>query len=108
MHMFHVLKNKKTVPTDDIREWGRMLENIDNRCVALTNISDSVTVSTLFLEMTMSDNCMFETMILRDGKSEIFARNKTWHDAELAHTAAINEALETMEATNAIPKRTKR
>ncbi len=105
---YYILKNKKPVPTNDVRKWGRMLDDIDNRRVGLTDISDTVTISTVFLGMTMSDGCMFETMIFTDGEGEVYLRTETWSGAELAHTAAINEALETMENANAIPKRTER
>ena len=108
MHKHYILKDKIPVPTDDVREWGRMLEDIDNRRVGLTDISDTVTISTVFLGMTMSDGCMFETMIFTDGEGEVYLRTETWSGAELAHTAAVNEAIKAMEATNAIPKRPER
>jgi hypothetical protein len=89
---WYVLKDREPVPTDDIREWGRMYKS-DNRHVALDDI-DGVKVSTVFLGLdhNWADEgppVLFETMVFGGPLDMEMDRYCTWDEAEKGHAAMV-------------------
>jgi len=87
------LKGKTLIPTDDLMEWARWFNNIDNRCVAYDEVGDSIisTVCTGF-DYSFSPEgppLVFETMIsggILNGEIECYS---TWDQAVEGHKRMV-------------------
>jgi len=90
----YILKNKIPVPVADVLDWGRWFEKA-NRKVAMTFISDSVYVSTVFLGIDhnfgyfANKPLLFETMIFGGHCDGYQRRYATWAGAEYGHKRAV-------------------
>jgi len=96
MSDFYILDTEHNpVPVDDVLDWARWFENIENRIVRRTLLDDGKLVSTVFLGI--GDGELFETMVFEDdgtGKSLFELRGATWQEALEMHEQAIQWALD--------------
>ena len=93
----YILKNKKTIPTDDIIEWGKWFETA-NRRVAETTLKNGLWVSTVFLGLDHNflvggKPKIFETMVFpTDEMGELDCeRYSTWEEAEEGHKKMVKK-----------------
>lgn len=96
MHDKYILNGHTPVVTDDLFAWAEWFEGAEeNRRVALTEISDDVSVSTVFLGLDHNfsgegDPILFETMVFggdRDGET---TRYRTWDEAKTGHEEVVS------------------
>lgn len=89
---YYVLKGHEIVPTDDIREWGRMWDQPDGRIVARDSVGE-VRVSTVFLgvdhNMGTGRVLLFETMTFGGDVDEWTWRYSTWDEAAAGHERIV-------------------
>ncbi len=92
-HLF-VLEGKNVVPCKKLSDWGKLINNVKERTVAIT-IIDYYKVSTVFIGYQGFDSdeqgrpLVFETMIF-NGDHELYCdKYGTWEDAEKGHEEAI-------------------
>ncbi len=75
-----------------LEEWVRWYETADRR-VAKTNVTDDISVSTVFLGLDLSFGSgppqLFETMIFGGEQHEYCHRYATWEQAEAGHKIAV-------------------
>lgn len=84
-------ESREPVPCDDINVWGRWMESADRR-VALTDISEYVKVSTVFLGLDHGYGgtpLLFETMVFGGEHDEACQRSTSWAEAEQAHQSMV-------------------
>jgi hypothetical protein len=83
---FAVLDGQSVVRTtaEGWAEWMNMTP-IEDRCVALTEIGDVCTVSTIFFGGIFT----FETLVFGGPRDEWAICSDTWAQAELAHAMAV-------------------
>lgn len=92
---YYMLVNGKIVGTDDVIEWGRWFENIENRIVEQTEI-DGVRVSTIFLGIDHSFNfgkrkaLLCETMVFGGDHDDYQERYATLGEAKQRHAAIVD------------------
>ncbi len=94
--MHYILKDRKAVPVKDVLEWARWFETADRK-VALTQVADGISVSTVFLGLDHSfmpdaPPLIFETMVFGGPLDANEDRYTTWEDAEAGHAAMVAEA----------------
>ena len=100
--MNYILIGQTPVPIDDIPEWARWFETVENRIIKQDEIR-GVTISTVFLGLDHNlmnalfpgaAPLLFETMIFGD---PLFAsyqmRYSTWLEAEAGHAKAVDFVL---------------
>jgi len=83
----------------DVRTWGEWFQNIENRRVARTVLTDEVSVSTVFLGLDHSwgragPPLLFETMIFGGPADQATDRYATWAEAEQGHERMVAIARE--------------
>jgi hypothetical protein len=91
----YILKDKITVPEDDLMKWGTSLQKRENTIVAKTDIG-GIHVSTVFLGLDHrfgeGEPLLFETMIF-NSDDEAFEgyqeRYTAWQEAEAGHKRAV-------------------
>jgi len=96
---WYVLKDKVPVPCDNVEEWGRFMENTNNRIVRKTTIEteiENVEVSTVFLgiDHSFSSNgppILFETMVFGGPTDQEQWRYVTWEEATTDHSRVVEE-----------------
>jgi hypothetical protein len=96
----YILDGHTPVPCEDLIEWAKWMENIDNCRVALTEIGP-YTVSTVFLGLDhqwyKGPPVLFETMILltdhQSFEGDYQIRCSTWDEALAMHTEGVKYAL---------------
>ena len=92
--LLYILENQVPVPTDNILQWGRWMENPSNKQLALTKIN-GLRVSTLFLgvdnQFTEGQPVLFETIVFRENQpiDEYCCRYYTWDEAKAGHDAIV-------------------
>lgn len=95
MVRFYILDGHEPVPTDDVLVWGGWWEKAD-RFVKQTDVSEGVTVSTVFLGLDHNwgdgPPLLFETMIFGGPLSDSEWRYSTWAQAEKGHAKAVRAA----------------
>ena len=108
MSEFAILKNKKVVILKDskanpaVLKWGRWFEDIKNRRVAKTTLSNGFEVSTVFLGLDHSfapfpnqphKHLWFETMVFapHGGGEQYMERYETYEEAEWGHQAIVQK-----------------
>lgn len=88
----YILRDKIPVEIDEISEWGRWIEGLQNRIVAKDMIG-KVKVSTVFLGIDhgFGDGppILFETMIFGGEHDDYQERYSTWEQAEEGHKRAV-------------------
>lgn len=90
-------ENKNPVPCADTLEWGKFQEDINNRRVAITHLSNGLHVSTVFLGIDHAiygyddEPVLFETMAFRGNHAldETTERYRTWAEAEKGHNDVV-------------------
>lgn len=91
----YILEGKIPKPIDDILEWGEWFEKA-NRHVAKTDLSNDVSISTVFLGIDHSFEggkpILFETMIFGGKHDQYQERYATWEEAEVGHSQAVELA----------------
>jgi hypothetical protein len=93
-HLNYILDHeRRPVPCNDLQRWGEFMEDINNRRVAITVITDKVHVSTVFIGLNHrftgdGPPILFETMIF-GGPDQVQWRYSSWDDAETGHAAAV-------------------
>ena len=91
----YILEGKEPKLVDDTLEWGRWFETA-NRCVAKTNLTNNVRVSTVFLGLDHSFGggtpILFETMIFGGKHNDYQERYASWEEAEAGHLQAVKLA----------------
>ena len=91
----YILEEHKPILCDDLMEWAKWFETADRK-VAKTNISDEVTVSTVFLGLNHNflgkPPILFETMVFGGTHDEEMERYSTWEEAEKGHKRWIVKA----------------
>lgn len=85
-------ENRNTVPCTFL-EWARWF-HFNDRHVALTEVSEAVSVSTIFLGLDMGVNLdgppiLFETMVFVHGDGKSARRCATWQQAEVQHSEMV-------------------
>lgn len=90
---YWTLDGHTPVPTDDIREWGRLFdETPGGRAVGKDNVGD-VFISTVFIGMDMGYGegppILFETMVFRGEFDSDQWRYATWDEAEAGHARVV-------------------
>ncbi len=91
----YILVDKKPVEVEDVLEWGKFFEKIEERRVKNDKfLNDSITVSTIFIgiDHSFTDEgppILFETMIFGGVHSEYQDRYCTWEEAEVGHLKAV-------------------
>ncbi len=102
--MYYLLDGHKTIPCDDIYEFGRLYEgDPEKRRVARANLPGDIFVSTVFLGIDHgfsidpeAQPVLFETMIFGfpEGHElhDYQERYCTWEDAEEGHKRAVEAA----------------
>jgi len=88
----YILEGKIAKPTTDLIQWAKWFEKA-NRYVRKTDLSDGVSISTVFIGIDYSifgdKPLLFETMIF-GGQHDLFCkRYSTWEEAENGHEEAI-------------------
>ena len=98
---FYVLNSEHQVidVSDDVRRWSEFFEVLDNRRVNHTEVTDKVTVSTVFIGIDHRfDNkgppLLFETMIFGGHFDQETWRYSSWDDAEIGHQMAVKKVRE--------------
>lgn len=93
--LLYILENKIPVATDNIFQWGRWMEDPNNKQVALTEI-DELRVTTIFLgvdnQLTEGQPFLFETLIFEGEKLDWEydgARYRTWDEAKAGHDTIV-------------------
>ena len=90
--MYYILEGKEPKQIDSVLEWGRWF-NKNKKHVALTEITDKIKVSTVFLGLDYSFNdsvpILFETMIFGGKHNDYQERYATWEQAEAGHKRAV-------------------
>jgi hypothetical protein len=113
----YILEGHDAIPCDDLRAWGQWFQNADRR-VAYTDVTNNVSVSTVFLGMDHSFRnsapVLFETMVFGlESYVRIYVspgdinhksvkrahdldgtdcwRYSTWEEAEEGHFKAVEE-----------------
>lgn len=95
MTEFYILMGKKAVLVNGIGEWARRINN--ERHVAITEVAQGVTVSTVFLGIDhrhfgKGPPILFETMVFNDyGDDGTQERYSTWEEAEAGHARIVAE-----------------
>lgn len=95
MGLYILDENKNPVKCNDMSVWGKWIKNPENKRVALTNISEDVYVSTVFLGIDHNFGrndkpILFETMVfggIYDGLEAM--RYYTFEEALLGHDAMV-------------------
>jgi len=92
----YILKDKTAVPCEDIRKWGRFLEDWKTRRVARTNLPDGGFISTVFMgiDHQLDDNgppLLFETIIFNGNEYTDIWRYFTWDEAIEGHQRVVKE-----------------
>lgn len=85
----YILEEKTPVRCDDLMAWARWMEKED-RSVALTRISNTIQVSTVFLGLDHGPGgvpVLFETMVFGGPLDEEMDRYTTWDEAKKGHKA---------------------
>lgn len=92
--MYYVLNRKREpVPENSIIKWGRSFNK--NRRVALTELPNGGTVSTVFLGLDHRFSgdgppLLFETMVFTGGEDKQY-RTSTWDEATNMHCRVVLE-----------------
>ena len=90
----YILEGHKVVPCENLMEWAKWYETA-NRHVAKTQISEDVTVSTVFLALNHSfsdgEPVLFETMVFGGEYDEEIERYSTWEQAEKGHQKWVDK-----------------
>ena len=89
-------KNHKPYKVDDVLEWGRGFESIENRRVALYK-KDGIRISTVFLGLDHNycdtgTPLLFETMVFDEAGGPLdqtMERCSTWEQAEKQHEKIV-------------------
>lgn len=90
----YILQGRAAVPCD-LMTWARWLETArDSRIVARTNISEGVTVSTVFLGLDHQWGAggpplIFETMVFGGPNDSLEERCSTYDEAEEQHARVV-------------------
>lgn len=88
----YILEGKTIKVVDDLMEWARWFEKAD-RQVNKTDITDEISVSTIFLGLdhSFSDGppLLFETMIFGGEHDQYQDRYATYEEAEAGHIIAV-------------------
>lgn len=94
--VYYLLDGHTPVPTQDVRAWGAMFEDLDGRRVGWTELTAEIAVSTVFIGLDHSFGggppILFETMIVGlspDGGWDHPHRYATWDQAERGHELAV-------------------
>lgn len=86
----YILKDKIPVLCEDVSEWGLWFDKAD-RVVARTQVSEHISVSTVFIGIDHSFSpesavpILFETMIFGGDEDGLVERYSTWTEAEEGH-----------------------
>ena len=92
MLKYYILKGHEIVETDDITEWSKHFENINERIVAKTKIGD-VEISTVFLGIDHSFGgktpIVFETMVFGGKLDQEQERYATYDEAMKGHEEMV-------------------
>ena len=93
--LLYILENQVPVPTDNLLQWGRWMEDPDNKLVALTEIDD-LRVATVFLGVNNQFNegqpFLFESLVFKGEQLDWEydgARYRTWEEAKAGHDAIV-------------------
>jgi len=91
----YILDGHKPVPCDDLMKWANWM-GVADRHVAKTQVSDDITVSTVFLGLNHNygegDLLLFETMVFGGSLDEGMERYTTWEQAEKGHKRWVEKA----------------
>jgi hypothetical protein len=95
MTLKYILHGKVPVPTDDLMEWCKDMEE-GTRVVKQTRLPGDVLVSTVFLGLDhgfLSEGppVLFETMIFGGNHDQYQERYTTWDDAEKGHQEVLDK-----------------
>ena len=102
----YLLRGHTPVPVDEsnpfmVLAWGKLLEDVDARLVALTPLAEvfvagvpvpAVHVSTVFLGIAHYGG-IFETMVFGGPLSDMQIRYETWEQAEAGHARMVARVL---------------
>ncbi len=90
----YILDGHKAVECNDLLKWAKWFEAAD-RIVAKTNISDEVTISTVFLGLNHNygegEPILFETMIFGGKHDKEMEQYSTWEQAEEGHKKWVDK-----------------
>lgn len=93
MNLLYILDGKTPVPVDDVLEWAVWMEHGKLRQVAITEVGEGVTVSTVFLGIPYGpdygDPYLFETMVFGGERSHECVRSRTWEVAQDTHNRVV-------------------
>lgn len=86
--LYYKLVDEKVIPCEDVKEWSKYFEK--NRKIKYTKISETVSVSTVFLGIDHSFNEMyppilFESMIFGGDQDQFQQRYNSIEDAKKGH-----------------------
>jgi hypothetical protein len=101
-NIHYVLDADNKVVEADLLEWAKFFENTPRRIVAVDQVREGVTVSTVFLGIDHrfvgeGPPIVFETMVFRDGDGDEQMRYATWEEAERGHLAMVRKVLDEEE-----------
>ena len=93
--LLYILENQVPVLTDNLLQWGRWMEDPNNKRVALTEIDD-LRVLTVFLGVNNQFNegqpFLFETLVFKGEQLDWEydgVRYRTWEEAKAGHDAIV-------------------
>ena len=93
--LLYILENQVPVPTDNLLQWGRWMEDPNNKQVASTEI-DELRVTTIFLgvdnQLNEGQPFLFETLVFKGERLDWDydgARYRTWEEAKAGHDAIV-------------------
>ena len=96
MSDYYILDDDKNAIPADLGTWATFFEKSEGRRVALTHVTDRITVSTVFLGMNHQYGegppLIFETLVIGGLMEGEMDRCSTWAEAETMHERLVGKA----------------